>query len=84
MAKLDACLDFKHIALFLSSEMVNVCCFWQPVPKQPALQHTTLQRHVRAHRNVNIPRFHFPTGKPTPAGQQDIIKSAVSDFISCP
>ncbi|XP_063224342.1 serine/threonine-protein phosphatase 2A regulatory subunit B'' subunit alpha-like isoform X2 [Bacillus rossius redtenbacheri] len=25
---------------------------------------TTLQRHVKANRNVHIPRFHFPQGKP--------------------
>nr|CAH7713626.1 unnamed protein product [Callosobruchus chinensis] len=50
----------------------------QPIPKQPSLQHTTLQRHVRAHRNVNIPRFHFPVGKPGPPGQQDIIKTKVT------
>ncbi|KAJ8950079.1 hypothetical protein NQ318_017804 [Aromia moschata] len=43
--------------------MVTVCYVLQPLPKQPSLQHTTLQRHVRAHRNVNIPRFHYPSGK---------------------
>ncbi|XP_050511838.1 serine/threonine-protein phosphatase 2A regulatory subunit B'' subunit alpha-like isoform X2 [Diabrotica virgifera virgifera] len=50
----------------------------QPLPKQPPLQHTTLQRHVRAHRNVNIPRFHFPSGKPVPPGHLDIIKTKVT------
>ncbi|XP_056635354.1 serine/threonine-protein phosphatase 2A regulatory subunit B'' subunit beta isoform X1 [Diorhabda sublineata] len=50
----------------------------QPVQKQPPLQHTTLQRHIRAHRNVNIPRFHFPTGKPAAPGQLDIIRTKVA------
>ncbi|XP_050310019.1 serine/threonine-protein phosphatase 2A regulatory subunit B'' subunit beta-like isoform X4 [Anthonomus grandis grandis] len=49
----------------------------QPLPKQPSLQHTTLQRHVKAHRNVNIPRFHYPTGKPGPPGQLDTIRTNV-------
>lgn len=47
----------------------------QPLPKQPNLQHTTLQRHVRAHRNVNIPRFYFPTGKPSPPGHLEQIRT---------
>ncbi|KAJ8973449.1 hypothetical protein NQ317_016792 [Molorchus minor] len=55
--------------------MVIISCVLQPLPKQPALQHTTLQRHVRAHRNVNIPRFHFPSGKPGPPGQLDVIRA---------
>ncbi|KAG5889324.1 hypothetical protein JTB14_027472 [Gonioctena quinquepunctata] len=50
----------------------------QPLPKQPSLQHTTLQRHVRAHRNVNIPRFHFPVGKPGPPGQLEVIRAKVA------
>ncbi|XP_076270134.1 serine/threonine-protein phosphatase 2A regulatory subunit B'' subunit beta-like isoform X13 [Rhynchophorus ferrugineus] len=49
----------------------------QPLPKQPALQHTTLQRHVRAHRNVNIPRFHYPTGKPGSPGQLEVLRAKV-------
>ncbi|XP_076639737.1 uncharacterized protein LOC143351757 isoform X2 [Colletes latitarsis] len=31
--------------------------------------HTTLQRHVKANRNVHIPRFYFPGGKPLPLSQ---------------
>ncbi|XP_008550517.1 uncharacterized protein LOC103573275 [Microplitis demolitor] len=31
--------------------------------------HTTLQRHVKANKNVRIPRFYFPGGKPTPPTQ---------------
>ncbi|XP_049822068.1 serine/threonine-protein phosphatase 2A regulatory subunit B'' subunit beta isoform X4 [Aethina tumida] len=50
----------------------------QPLPKQPALQHTTLQRQVRAHRNVNIPRFHFPAGKPGPPGQLEAVRVRVA------
>ncbi|CAG9767683.1 unnamed protein product [Ceutorhynchus assimilis] len=49
----------------------------QPLPKQPSLQHTTLQRHVRAHRNVNIPKFHYPTGKPVSPAQMEAIKATV-------
>lgn len=48
----------------------------QPLPKQPSL-HTTLQRHVRAHRNVHIPKFHFPTGKPGPPGHLETIRTRV-------
>jgi serine/threonine-protein phosphatase 2A regulatory subunit B'' len=55
----------------------------QILPKQPVLQHTTLQRHIRAHRNVNIPRFHFPTGKPGLPGQLDAVKSKLTTvFVS--
>ncbi|CAH1117978.1 unnamed protein product [Phaedon cochleariae] len=53
----------------------------QILPKQP-VPHTTLQRHVRAHRNVNIPRFHFPSGKPVPPGQSDVIKTKVAAAFS--
>ncbi|XP_030766664.1 serine/threonine-protein phosphatase 2A regulatory subunit B'' subunit beta isoform X4 [Sitophilus oryzae] len=49
----------------------------QPQLKQSNLQHTTLQRHVRAHRNVNIPRFHYPVGKPGPPGQLEVLRAKV-------
>lgn len=49
----------------------------QPLPKQPSL-HTTLQRHVRQHRNVHIPKFYFPTGKPGPPSQLETIKTRVA------
>ncbi|XP_060516785.1 serine/threonine-protein phosphatase 2A regulatory subunit B'' subunit alpha isoform X2 [Cylas formicarius] len=49
----------------------------QPLPRQPVLQHTTLQRHVRANRNVNIPRFHYPTGKPGPPGHLEVVRAKV-------
>lgn len=54
----------------------------QTPPKQPTLQHTTLQRHIRAHRNVNIPRFHFPTGKPSPPGHLDTIKAKITSTFA--
>ncbi|XP_018562139.1 serine/threonine-protein phosphatase 2A regulatory subunit B'' subunit beta isoform X3 [Anoplophora glabripennis] len=54
----------------------------QPLPKQPSLQHTTLQRHVRAHRNVNIPRFHYPSGKPGPPSQMDVIRAKIGSAFS--
>ncbi|KAF7991987.1 hypothetical protein HCN44_010788 [Aphidius gifuensis] len=31
--------------------------------------HTTLQRHVKANKNVRIPRFYYPGGKPTSLSQ---------------
>lgn len=31
--------------------------------------HTTLQRHVKANKNVDIPRFYFPEGKPVALSQ---------------
>lgn len=37
--------------------------YFQPIIKQ-ILPHTTLQRQVKAHKNVHIPRFYFPAGKP--------------------
>ncbi|XP_066255538.1 serine/threonine-protein phosphatase 2A regulatory subunit B'' subunit beta-like isoform X5 [Euwallacea similis] len=49
----------------------------QPSIKPLSLQHTTLQRHVRAHRNVNIPRFHYPAGKPGPPGQIETIRAKI-------
>ncbi|XP_014221215.1 uncharacterized protein LOC106648660 isoform X3 [Trichogramma pretiosum] len=39
----------------------------KPAKSLPA--HTTLQRHVKANRNVHIPRFYFPGGKPTSVSQ---------------
>lgn len=46
-----------------------------PVKQLPA--HTTLQRHVKANRNVLIPRFYYPQGKPIAATQLDGIKVKV-------
>ncbi|XP_012262722.2 uncharacterized protein LOC105689917 isoform X2 [Athalia rosae] len=40
--------------------------------------HTTLQRHVKANRNVLIPRFYFPGGKPVPTSQLDATLSRIS------
>lgn len=49
-----------------------------PISKQQPPQHTTLQRHVKAHRNVNIPRFHYPSGKPCSPGHLEAIKAKVT------
>nr|XP_022904852.1 serine/threonine-protein phosphatase 2A regulatory subunit B'' subunit alpha-like isoform X1 [Onthophagus taurus] len=55
----------------------------QPLPKQQLiLPHTTLQRHVKANRNVHIPRFYFPLGKPGPPSQIETIKAKVSAAFS--
>ncbi|XP_074041580.1 serine/threonine-protein phosphatase 2A regulatory subunit B'' subunit alpha isoform X2 [Leptinotarsa decemlineata] len=54
----------------------------QPISKQPSLQHTTLQRHVKANRNVNIPRFHFPVGKPGQPGQLEVISAQVATVFA--
>ncbi|XP_029045660.1 uncharacterized protein LOC114877349 isoform X1 [Osmia bicornis bicornis] len=40
--------------------------------------HTTLQRHVKANRNVHIPRFYFPGGKPVPVSQIDATVSKIT------
>lgn len=56
---------------------LNVCDFlifififslFQPKPYvKPLPSHTTLQRHIKnSAKNVYIPRFHFPNGKPLP------------------
>ncbi|XP_015439578.1 PREDICTED: uncharacterized protein LOC107194465 [Dufourea novaeangliae] len=40
--------------------------------------HTTLQRHVKANRNVHIPRFYFPGGKPLPLSQIEATISKIT------
>ncbi|GLV39025.1 uncharacterized protein CBL_06076 [Carabus blaptoides fortunei] len=51
-----------------------------PMKQLPA--HTTLQRHVKANKNVLIPRFYFPQGKPAPAGHLDGIKIKIQAAFS--
>ncbi|XP_012274843.1 uncharacterized protein LOC105696722 [Orussus abietinus] len=47
--------------------------------------HTTLQRHVKANRNVHIPRFYFPGGKPAPLSQVEAtIAKITAAFQSLP
>ncbi|XP_011303510.1 uncharacterized protein [Fopius arisanus] len=47
--------------------------------------HTTLQRHVKANKNVRIPRFYFPGGKPTPLSQiEATITKITKAFESLP
>ncbi|CAG9859547.1 unnamed protein product [Phyllotreta striolata] len=53
-----------------------------PLSKQSHPQHTTLQRHVRAHRNLNIPKFHFPSGKPGPPGQLEVVRAKIVTAFS--
>ncbi|KAI4466044.1 phosphatase 2a regulatory subunit-related [Holotrichia oblita] len=51
----------------------------QLLPKQTALPHTTLQRHVRANRsNVHIPKFYYPMGKPGPPNQVEAVRVKVT------
>ncbi|XP_076685541.1 uncharacterized protein LOC143377758 isoform X2 [Andrena cerasifolii] len=40
--------------------------------------HTTLQRHVKANRNVHIPRFYFPGGKPLPLSQVEVTVARIT------
>lgn len=40
--------------------------------------HTTLQRQVKGSRNVHIPRFYFPGGKPLPLSQIETIISKIT------
>ncbi|XP_014215244.1 uncharacterized protein LOC106644311 isoform X2 [Copidosoma floridanum] len=40
--------------------------------------HTTLQRHVKANRNVHIPRFYYPGGKPVPLSQVEATIARIS------
>nr|XP_012221137.1 PREDICTED: uncharacterized protein LOC105671489 isoform X2 [Linepithema humile] len=40
--------------------------------------HTTLQRQVKANRNVYIPRFYFPGGKPVPLSQLEMTVSKIT------
>lgn len=37
---------------------------------------------MRAHRNVHIPRFHYPMGKPGPPGQLDNIHAKVTSAFA--
>ncbi|XP_039312036.1 uncharacterized protein LOC105206198 isoform X2 [Solenopsis invicta] len=47
--------------------------------------HTTLQRQVKANRNVHIPRFYFPGGKPLPLSQLETnISKITAAFQSLP
>ncbi|XP_011871932.1 PREDICTED: uncharacterized protein LOC105564278 isoform X3 [Vollenhovia emeryi] len=47
--------------------------------------HTTLQRQVKGNRNVHIPRFYFPGGKPLPLSQVETIVSKITTaFQSLP
>ncbi|XP_049799692.1 uncharacterized protein LOC126234997 [Schistocerca nitens] len=39
---------------------------------------TTLQRHVKANRNVHIPRFYFPKGKPSSEQNLDAVVQKIS------
>nr|CAD7260268.1 unnamed protein product [Timema shepardi] len=39
---------------------------------------TTLQRHVRSNRNVHIPRFYYPQGKPTSEHQMEVALKKIS------
>ncbi|XP_034938418.1 serine/threonine-protein phosphatase 2A regulatory subunit B'' subunit alpha-like [Chelonus insularis] len=49
------------------------------------LPHTTLQRHVKANKNVRIPRFYFPGGKPIPPTQRATVIAKISKaFESLP
>ncbi|XP_017768694.1 PREDICTED: serine/threonine-protein phosphatase 2A regulatory subunit B'' subunit beta-like isoform X2 [Nicrophorus vespilloides] len=54
----------------------------QQLLKQQTLPHTTLQRHVRANRNVHIPRFHFPMGKPTTPGTLETIRQRITNAFA--
>ncbi|XP_050447679.1 serine/threonine-protein phosphatase 2A regulatory subunit B'' subunit alpha isoform X2 [Cataglyphis hispanica] len=48
-------------------------------PQQKSLPpHTTLQRQVKANRNIYIPRFYFPGGKPVPLSQLETILSKIT------
>ncbi|XP_015604965.1 uncharacterized protein LOC107272377 isoform X2 [Cephus cinctus] len=47
--------------------------------------HTTLQRHVKANRNVHIPRFYFPGGKPSsPAQLEATVARITAAFQALP
>ncbi|XP_031835877.1 uncharacterized protein LOC116428396 isoform X2 [Nomia melanderi] len=47
--------------------------------------HTTLQRHVKANRNVHIPRFYFPGGKPLSLSQVEAtVAKITAAFQSLP
>ncbi|KAK6644620.1 Serine/threonine-protein phosphatase 2A regulatory subunit B'' subunit beta [Polyplax serrata] len=52
-------------------------------PSQPL--HTTLQRQAKANKNVFIPRFYFPQGKPQAQQQTDtVLQKLASDFRTFP
>ncbi|XP_025835689.1 serine/threonine-protein phosphatase 2A regulatory subunit B'' subunit beta [Agrilus planipennis] len=76
----EVALEEKKLINALKNGVVIILIlFWiQLPPKQQVAQHTTLQRHVRAHRNVHIPKFHFPAGKPSPPGHLEAVRARVS------
>ncbi|EEB12260.1 conserved hypothetical protein [Pediculus humanus corporis] len=56
----------------------------RPIPQSPP-PHTTLQRQAKANKNVFIPRFYFPQGKPQNQQQIDTILQKLStDFRNFP
>lgn len=58
----------------------------KPLAKPTQQTHTTLQRHIRSSsKNVYIPRFHFPHGKPLPTiTTETTLQRLVSAFDSFP
>ncbi|XP_067014157.2 uncharacterized protein [Anabrus simplex] len=53
---------------------------------RPSLQqpNTTLQRHVKANRNVHIPKFYFPKGKPNAEQQDTTLQKIAAAFRQDP
>ncbi|XP_037925087.1 uncharacterized protein YMR317W isoform X3 [Hermetia illucens] len=58
----------------------------KPLVKPAQQTHTTLQRHIRSSsKNVYIPRFHFPHGKPLPTiATETMVQRLKSAFDSSP
>ncbi|XP_060867798.1 serine/threonine-protein phosphatase 2A regulatory subunit B'' subunit alpha isoform X2 [Metopolophium dirhodum] len=72
--------SWKNIGSDVHSKIQNYSKETNQKPGAPP-PHTTLQRHTKANRNVFIPRFYYPFGKPESQQQWDTIVKTITDFF---
>ncbi|XP_025418431.1 uncharacterized protein LOC112689118 isoform X2 [Sipha flava] len=72
--------SWKNIGSDVHTKIQNYSKETNQKPGAPP-PHTTLQRHTKANRNVFIPRFYYPFGKPESQQQWDIIVKTITDFF---
>ncbi|XP_015365547.1 PREDICTED: serine/threonine-protein phosphatase 2A regulatory subunit B'' subunit alpha isoform X3 [Diuraphis noxia] len=72
--------SWKNIGSDVHSKIQNYSKESNQKPGAPP-PHTTLQRHTKANRNVFIPRFYYPFGKPESQQQWDTIVKTITDFF---
>ncbi|XP_050421752.1 serine/threonine-protein phosphatase 2A regulatory subunit B'' subunit alpha-like isoform X2 [Adelges cooleyi] len=72
--------SWKNIGSDVHSKIQNYSKEANHKPGAPP-PHTTLQRHTKANRNVFIPRFYYPFGKPENQQHWDTIANTITDFF---